>query len=59
VIKGGTPQPSGLFKPQGDSIEAVVKKPVKGTEAVAVTVEPEGGSEELTTDPMLVGEVNA
>ena len=59
VIKGGTPQPSGLFKPKGDSIAAVVKKPVKGADAVAVTVEPEGGSKEPTTDPMLVGEVNA
>ena len=58
VIKGGTPQPSGLFKPNGNSIVAVVKKPVKGADAVAVTVEPEGGSKEPTTDPMLVGKVN-
>ena len=59
VIKGDTPQPSGLFEPKGDSIAAVVEKPVEGADAVAVTVEPEGGSKKPTTDPMLVGEVKA
>jgi anti-sigma-K factor RskA len=59
VIKGDTPQPSGLFKPKGGSIAAVVEKPVEGADAVAVTVEPEGGSKKPTTDPMLVGEVKA
>jgi anti-sigma-K factor RskA len=59
VIKGDTPQPSGLFEPKGGSIAAVVEKPVEGADAVAVTVEPEGGSPKPTTDPMLVGEVKA
>ena len=59
VIKGDTPQPSGLFEPKGDSIAAVVEKPVEGADAVAVTVEPEGGSKKPTTDPMLVGKVKA
>ena len=59
VIKGDTPQPSGLFEPKGNSIAAVVENPVEGAEAVAVTVEPEGGSKEPTTDPMLVGKVKA
>jgi anti-sigma-K factor RskA len=59
VIKGDTPQPSGLFEPKGDSIAAVVKNPVEGADAVAVTVEPEGGSKRPTTDPMLVGKVKA
>jgi anti-sigma-K factor RskA len=57
VIKGDTPQPSGLFEPKGDSIAAVVENPVEGADAVAVTVEPEGGSRKPTTDPMLVGNV--
>jgi anti-sigma-K factor RskA len=59
VIKGDIPEPSGLFEPEGDSIAVVVEKPVEGADAVAVTVEPEGGSPEPTSDPMLVGEVKA
>jgi anti-sigma-K factor RskA len=57
VIKGYTPKPSGLFEPKGDSIAAVVENPVEGADAVAVTVEPEGGLKKPTTDPMLVGNV--
>jgi anti-sigma-K factor RskA len=59
VIKGDTPQPSGLFEPKGDAIAAVVETPVEGADAVAVTVEPEGGSPKPTTEPMLVGKVKA
>jgi anti-sigma-K factor RskA len=59
VIKGDTPKPSGLFEPKGNSIAAVVENHVEGADAVAVTVEPEGGSKEPTTDPMLVGKVKA
>ena len=59
VIKGDTPKPSGLFEPKGNSIAAVVETPVEGADAVAVTVEPEGGSKKPTTDPMLVGKVKA
>jgi anti-sigma-K factor RskA len=59
VIKGDTPKPSGLFEPRGDSIAAVVENPVEGADAVAVTVEPQGGSKKPTTDPMLVGKVKA
>jgi anti-sigma-K factor RskA len=59
VIKGDTPEPSGLFEPRGDSVAVVVENPVKGADAVAVTIEPEVGSKEPTTDPMLVGKVKA
>jgi anti-sigma-K factor RskA len=59
VIKGDTPKPSGLFDPRGDSVAAVVENPVEGADAVAVTIEPEGGSKKPTTDPMLVGKVKA
>lgn len=59
VIKGDTPQPSGLFETQGDSIATLVENPVKGANAVAVTVEPDGGSTAPTSDPILVGEVKS
>jgi anti-sigma-K factor RskA len=47
------------LRAQGDSIAAVVEKPVEGADAVAVTLEPDGGSPKPTTEPMLVGEVKA
>ena len=59
VIKGDTPRPSGLFEPRGDTIAVVVENPVEGADAVAVTLEPDGGSPKPTTEPMLVGEVKA
>jgi anti-sigma-K factor RskA len=34
-------------------VTAVVEEPVEGADAIAVSVEPEGGSPQLTTDPML------
>ncbi len=55
----GDPKPSGLFDPRGDAIAAVVGQPVETADTVAVTVEPEGGSLEPTTEPMLVVEVRA
>ena len=42
-----------------DALAAVVEHPVEITDTVAVTVEPEGGSPEPTSDPMLVAEVRA
>lgn len=53
VIKNETPKPSGLFDPGADAAAAVVKEPMKGADAIAVTVEPKGGSRRPTTDPML------
>jgi anti-sigma-K factor RskA len=51
------PEPSGLFEPTEDPIATVVENPVHGAKAIAVTVEPEGGSPRPTTDPMLVAEL--
>lgn len=53
VIDEGGPKPSGLFQPNGEPVAAVVEQPLEGAESVAVTVEPEGGSSQPTTDPML------
>jgi anti-sigma-K factor RskA len=57
VIENDVPKPSGLFEPRQDSVAAVVEHPLEGGDVVAVTVEPEGGSPEPTTDPMLVAKV--
>ncbi len=57
VIEDDVPKPSGLFKPEQDSVAAVVEHPVGGGDVIAVTVEPEGGSPKPTTEPMLAAEV--
>ncbi len=59
VIEDDTPEPSGLFEPADGPVAAVVESPLEGADAVAVTVEPEGGSPQPTSDPMLVAEVRA
>ena len=53
VIKDDVPRPSGLFDPNQDAAAAVVEVPIEGADAIAITVEPEGGSPQPTTDPML------
>ena len=57
VIEGDVPKPSGLFEPDKDRVAAVVEKPLEGADAVAVTVEPEGGSAKPTTEPMLTAKL--
>jgi anti-sigma-K factor RskA len=57
VIKGDVPKPSGLFEPSEDSVAAVVETPLEGADAIAVSVEPDGGSPQPTTDPMLAAKL--
>ncbi len=54
VIENDVPQPSGLFEPGEEPVAAVVEHPLDEADAVAVTVEPEGGSPRPTTEPMLL-----
>jgi anti-sigma-K factor RskA len=57
VIKGDVPEPSGLFQPGGDETAAPITTPVKQGDTIAVTVEPAGGSEQPTSDPVLSAEL--
>jgi anti-sigma-K factor RskA len=57
VIEGDDPQPSVLFDPREQPAAAVVEDPLNEADAIAVTVEPEGGSPQPTTDPMLIGKL--
>ena len=57
VIEKDVPKPSGLFEPGEGSVAAVVEHPVGGGDVIAVTVEPEGGSPQPTSEPMLAAEV--
>ena len=53
VIQGDVPQPSGLFKPDGRTVAAVVEKPLDEDDVIAITIEPDGGSQQPTTKPVL------
>jgi Anti-sigma-K factor rskA len=57
VIENDVPKPSGLFEPKKEWVAVVVENPLDGADAIAVSVEPEGGSPKPTTDPMLVAKV--
>ena len=54
LLRGGVPKPAGLFQPrdEGDAA-APIEGPLEGAEAVAVTVEPSGGSPARTEEPIL------
>lgn len=57
VIRNGEASPSGLFEPQtveDSTIAAYVNQSIEDADAVAVTVEPQGGSEQPTSDPQLL-----
>jgi len=53
VIKGDVPKPSGLFQPDGNMTATPVTNPITNAEVIAVTVEPAGGSNQPTSDPVL------
>jgi anti-sigma-K factor RskA len=57
VIEGDVPQPSGLFEADGDTVAAVVEKPLDEDDVIAITIEPNGGSQQPTTDPMLTAKL--
>ena len=51
----GNPVPAGLFQSQADATAVFVRPgPVENAAAIAVTVEPEGGSPQPTTTPFIV-----
>ncbi len=60
VIQGDTPQPAGTFSPGGPdsgTVAASVDGSLEKADAVAITVEPAGGSEQPTSDPVLQASV--
>ena len=57
VIKGDVPKPSGLFQPDGNMTAAPVTNSISKADVIAVTVEPAGGSEKPTSDPVLLAEL--
>jgi anti-sigma-K factor RskA len=57
VIKGDVPKPSGLFQPDGNGTATPITNSLKKANVIAVTVEPAGGSEQPTSDPVLLAEL--
>jgi anti-sigma-K factor RskA len=57
VIEDDVPKPGGLFEPDDEMVATVVTKPLHGADAVAVTVEPDGGSRKPTSDPMMTAKL--
>ncbi len=57
VIHDDKPLPSGLLDPSGNMAATAITTPLRGADAVAVTVEPAGGSDKPTSDPVLVQEL--
>lgn len=57
VIHDEVPQPSGLIEPSGNMAATAITAPLEEADAIAVTVEPAGGSDEPTTDPVLIKEL--
>ena len=53
VIEDDVPKPGGLFEPRGEHVAAVVEMPLQEGDVIAVTIEPDGGSPQPTTDPMM------
>jgi anti-sigma-K factor RskA len=57
VIHDEVPTPRGLFDPDGNMTAAPVTTSIEKADAIAVTVEPAGGSEKPTGDPVLLTEL--
>ncbi len=54
ILRDGVPEPAGTFEPrEGGVAAAPIEGSVEGADAVAVTVEPSGGSSTPTDDPIL------
>ena len=57
VIHDEKPEPSGLLEPSGNMAATAITTPLEDADAIAVTIEPAGGSEKPTSDPVLVQEL--
>jgi anti-sigma-K factor RskA len=58
ILRDDVPEPAGLFEPnQTGSAAAPIEGSIEDAEAVAVTVEPAGGSSSPTDDPLITANV--
>ena len=57
VIEDDNPKPGGLFEPDDETVAAAITQSLRGADAIAVTIEPKGGSRKPTSDPMLTAKL--
>lgn len=58
IIDDGTARPAGLFRPtDSDRSVELMAFDLSGAEMLAVTIEPEGGSLQPTSEPIMAGEI--
>jgi anti-sigma-K factor RskA len=58
IMREDVPEPAGLFEPNDTGAAAApLEGSIEGADAVAVTVEPSGGSTSPTTDPLMTANV--
>ncbi len=58
ILREDVPEPAGLFEPSDTGAAAApLEGSIEGADAVAVTVEPSGGSSSPTTDPLMTANV--
>jgi anti-sigma-K factor RskA len=57
VINNDVPKPSGLFQPDRNMTATPITHSISKADVIAVTVEPAGGSEKPTSDPVLLAEL--
>jgi anti-sigma-K factor RskA len=57
VIEDDNPKPGGLFEPDDKMVAVAITHPLRGADAIAVTVEPDGGSRKPTSHPMLTAKL--
>ena len=54
LMRDGVPEPAGVFEPPDEGAAAMpIESSLKNTDAVAVTVEPSGGSSMPTSEPLM------
>jgi anti-sigma-K factor RskA len=58
ILREDVPEPAGLFEPDDAGVAAApLEGSIEGADAVAVTVEPSGGSSSPTSDPLMTANV--
>jgi anti-sigma-K factor RskA len=58
ILREDVPEPAGLFEPDDAGVAAApIEGSIEGADAVAVTVEPSGGSSSPTSDPLMTANI--